>query len=352
MQYIIPNLKIINQLTKKPEDLHSLLLDEYAIDGSVKQLYPREDLDIVIEDRAGKQLLVRVFHDHRDLRKIESRAKVAAMLNEENPHIYPRILSTKYGSRVNVCTPDGVEHLFVVMEHKVGDRLSDIPRPRRELLETLGRQAGQVSNLLNRVEPAPFSQDSNWRPQYAMTRIVENLAIHTQETRGLLLRTLELIDLKISTMAERLPKAVIYNDWHHQDIVVHRHVLNGITGFGNMTNSYRIWDPASLIAHQLIKGEPPHRTISDVLKGYTAVTKPTSLEIDLLLDLILLNLGLVITVVNFQLNGSENNSIITNNNMKDGALKALQFLVQRRGALETCKRVTDNFLPDRGGRDG
>ncbi|MCB8881305.1 phosphotransferase [Acidisoma cellulosilytica] len=300
----------------------------FDIQAKAHPLGSERDQNFLIQAYDGAEYLLKITHPGEAL---DSTAFQTACLRHisavDSSLPVPRVLDDRTGNPHVRATWAGVERTARMLTFLAGEPLHLGARDaaqRRKIGETLAVLDAALASF-----PGPFpTLDIIWDMSRAASIRPLISAIPDAEQRSMVEARLAAFENRVLPRQTGLATQPIHNDFNPHNLLVspqdHRQIT-GIIDFGDIAVAPRIYDLAVAASYQVLDGEHPLQTASEIVAGYHSLTPLTETEVALLHDLIPMRLALAVSITGWRAEmHPENRDYILRNS--PGAWRALHQL--------------------------
>ncbi|NQV87032.1 MAG: phosphotransferase [Woeseiaceae bacterium] len=279
---------------------------QYGLLGDYTQLVSERDQNFRLTTADGKRFVVKATSLVQDPLVTEFQVAALVHLEKLGQIGVPRIVRTLSGNECGeILAEDGSKICLRVVTFLAGLLLDDcIATP--EIATGLGRRLAELDIALLDFAHAGDSQLLLWDTQRAAE--LRGLLVHVDDTfiRTHLESVLNDFDRHVKPVLAGLPRQVIHNDVHSENILVDEHGdIAGIIDFGDMLQAPRVQDVSTAAAYLRADGDDPLQLIAPFVAAYCETNPLLRSEIELLFDLIRTRLAMTIILFYWRLAARE-----------------------------------------------
>ena len=262
----------------------------WGITGEISALPGERDLNFKIT--SDQCSVLKVYEDNpenRALISIQDRALKA--LSAKLPGRVPRPVANSDGA--TVLAENG--KLIRLLSWLEGSMWANCESVDRELIENLGKTIALVDLNLAEIELTREENEILDRPFIWNILQVDAIlqwakSIPNEEIKSLVISLVTEKTKQTQEKLKLLPRQLIHNDGNDWNIVVSERNL-GLIDFGDMIIAPKIVGIAVAGAYLAMKSDDPSKDIAHLIRGYHGVKPLTSLEVELLFDLVKLRVA-------------------------------------------------------------
>jgi 4-aminobutyrate aminotransferase-like enzyme/Ser/Thr protein kinase RdoA (MazF antagonist) len=271
--------------------------DLYALDAAASPLPSERDQNFLLETAGGNRAVLKIANGREDDAMLEAQRRVLEHLSTESP-VYPRLIRTSTGAETaEVVAANGERHVVWAVTYLPGRVLAAVHDRPAELLEGLGRAAGELRVSLDRFDHPASHRAFYWDLANARHTVAEERTLITDAEVGAAIDLVtEQFDRYTVPLVSSLQRSVVHGDLNDHNVLVGRSVdscapcVSGIVDFGDMVYSYAIADLAIAAAYVVLGSDDPLGAIRSVVDGYERVRKLRDEEYGALFGLIAMRL--------------------------------------------------------------
>ena len=306
----------------------------WEITGEISALPGERDLNFKIT--SDQCSVLKVYEDNpenRALLSIQDRALKA--LSAKIPGRVPRPVANSDGA--TVLNENG--KLIRLLSWLEGSMWANCESVDRELIENLGKTIALVDlNLaeieLTREENEILNRPFIWNILQVDAILQWAKSIPNEEIKSLVISLVTEKTKQTQEKLKLLPRQLIHNDGNDWNIVVSERNL-GLIDFGDMIIAPKIVGIAVAGAYLAMKSDDPSKDIAHLIRGYHGVKPLTSLEVELLFDLVKLRVASSIANAVLQSSANPDNEYL--NVSQADAPRTLKLLCNSNSQLALYK---------------
>ncbi|HTH99338.1 MAG TPA: phosphotransferase [Acidisoma sp.] len=309
-------------------EAEKFVTQHFGIRNTAHPLGSERDQNFHIRATDGGEFLLKITHPGEALDSTAFQTACLRHVAAVAPSLpVPRVLDDQTGEPHVRSIWSGAERTARMLTFLAGEPLHRGERDaaqRRRIGETLANLDAALATF-----PGPLPiLDIIWDMGRASSIRPLIGTIPGAEQRRMVEARLEAFERRVLPRQVGLPAQPIHNDFNPHNLLVspqdHRHIT-GIIDFGDIAVAPRIYDLAVAASYQVLDGEHPLQTASEIVAGYHSVTPLTEMEVALLHDLIPMRLAMAVSITGWRAEmHPENRDYILRNS--PGAWRALHQL--------------------------
>ena len=281
-----------------PEEAAAIALEYYNLEGQALPL-PGE-LDFNFRIRSGdQQYILKISRPGADEQYVAfMEAILTHLANQSEAVLTPQIIkNVDKKSSFRITDKSGNQRIVRMLSWLDGRLWSEVNPHSGGLLKSLGRKAGELTNLLQGFDHKMAHRDFDWDiARLAWTR--EHINLFDAGEQELIRYFLEAFE-GIENAYSSLPKSVVHNDVNDNNIVVSNVLadpeVRAIIDFGDTVYTQTINDLAITIAYAAMDKPEPLEAACNVVSGYAEYYSPGEHELEALYVLVAARLIISLT---------------------------------------------------------
>ena len=272
------------------DEVKGILQREFDLSGEIEPLPGDIGQNFHVTASDGREFLFKIANPGEDRFSLEAQNKVLAYLNQKDfAFQLPQIIPNQKGAEIiEVRDHRGHHHLARLFTWLKGEFLADVNlEDKPDLLEDLGRVLGQLDRALAELTLPQARRYWHWDLQNLLDWQELTAYISPFPRKRLVEYFLLQFETEVVPELAHLRRSLIYNDANDYNILVSktpegRWQITGLIDFGDMVESYLLFEPAVALAYTISSAENPLEAALPLLKGYNSVFPLSEKEIRLL----------------------------------------------------------------------
>lgn len=251
----------------------------YNLEGNLYPLPSYYDQNFLLDNSKSK-FVIKISNNLRTKENLETENKILDYLHLDNVSI-PKI--KKNVSGFDIATFEGVDSTIYirVFEYIEGEILSSIETVNDELLNDIGNICAKINKQLSKVKIVDKA-DSLWDLRNAKENLRFSTYLKDINTIKIVEKILTDFDYEFKKYENQLEPSPIHGDLNLANLIYKDNKIIGVLDFGEIKNSYKIFDPAIACMYPGLKNQDPIASFTSVINGYNQVSKINSAELDLI----------------------------------------------------------------------
>ncbi len=268
------------------ELISQVLFEQWGIQGHLDPLPGEFDLNLKLSTSEGIKLLVKVsdspYTDEIDF-QIKAIQHISSQDRKPSFQLV-EIIETIHGHSYHEKQIKGRPFVFRILTWVEGKLFVHSFPKSNDILMDLGRKTGEHLRLLSSFEhPSSHRQNFKWDLANVLA-IEEDLHYVSEDIQGYISQFLQNFK-RNQEIYDRLPRAVIHNDFNDYNILVKGGNISGFIDYGDMCYTQRINDLAIVLAYVMLDKVDPLEAAFQVIKGYVTEVALSYEEIECLFTL-------------------------------------------------------------------
>lgn len=325
------------------EQASELLYEYYDIKGDCTCLSSEKDLNFYVSSSDGIQFILKISHPAESYLITNFQTEALLHIHNKEPYLpVPKLYISKNGVYEEIIEIiPGKKQVMRLLSFMEGESLARV-RLTESLLDNFGSCLAKLNNALADFEhPIAKQHKLLWDLKHASSLKKILKYIDESEKYKVLEKVLNDFELFVEPSISSLTFQVIHNDLNPQNILVDSHTkseISGIFDFGDMVYTPAIVEVAVASAYILSDSNDSLSNVIKFLKAYSLKKKISTLELELLYDLISTRLAMIILISNWRAKLYPDNSeyLLRNHENSWNRLKAL-LSIQREDGIQRFK---------------
>ena len=288
----------------------------FGITASARELPSERDQNFLLTNREGKKYILKIANpgEEKDLLDFQNKA-IERISSQGESEIVPTLLSTKEGETIEEVEKEKEKYYIRLLTFLPGKTLANVTPRTQPLFYSLGNLIGRVDKALTGFSHPAGKRALKWDTKHAVWIKVYVKHIDDAEKRGIVEYFLSAFETRVVPAFPDLRTSVIHNDGNDHNILVDDSDpscprATGIIDFGDMVETYTIFELAHTIAYAIVNIDDPLKAAVQVARGYHEVFPLAELEIELLYWLVCIRLCVSATNAAYQKTLEPNNEYL------------------------------------------
>ncbi|MEO8850284.1 MAG: phosphotransferase [Allobranchiibius sp.] len=264
--------------------------------SAIEPLVSERDQNWDVRTNAGDRFVFKVANSADSLADIEfQQSMMARMAAVRVPA--PQPLPTASGQTLAVHRG----HIVWLIDFMPGVVLARLEHPPTELFTEIGRTIAQLTAALDSFDHPAAHRWLQWDVQHAPQVLSTYLPYVIEgDRRTAIERALRTFHERVTPRLADLEFGVIHNDVNDHNLLVCGTCVTGVIDFGDAVHSLRINELAVTCAYAMLNRTEPLAVLAAITEGYESSRLLTSLERELLPDLIMSRLATSVSISAYQ----------------------------------------------------
>jgi 4-aminobutyrate aminotransferase-like enzyme/Ser/Thr protein kinase RdoA (MazF antagonist) len=268
----------------------SLARDHWGLTGELRELGSYADRNFLITSDAGTRYVFKLSNDAREVIDLQTMA-LQHLGDRGSGSLVPRVLPTLDGeAHMRVFDDNDRACTIRMLGFIEGQLWSELAAPTPALRMALGAALGQLDLDLADFQHPAMHHSQRWNLCEAEWIADELHVIPAGHRRELVVDALAQFRARVAPRLHELPRQLIHGDAHDKNLVVEGSSLLGIFDFGDASAAPAICELAIALAYAGMVPEAV-QACAEVCVGYDQARPLSSLELDLLYDLVRMRLA-------------------------------------------------------------
>ena len=274
--------------------------DAWQLDGRATELPSDRDQNFLIDDRAGRRLVLKIANSRERRDVLEAQQALLQHLSTR-VDLAPRVIAAASGDTiVEIAAPDGSRHMAWALSLLEGRPMTELPYEPTALLEDLGARAAALRQALNGFDHPALHRDIQWDTAHGRELVRQRRPDIADAALGSAIdRAMAEYDRATAPHLDALPLATIHGDLNSHNILIDDSAgddgawrVGGIVDYGDAVHSFAVADLAIAIAYALLGAADPLAAACAVVRGYVRVGALDDEELAALYGLVVLRLAM------------------------------------------------------------
>lgn len=289
-------------LKPTPEDVAELAFTHYGISAQVSPLAGEVDFNFRLKTSDNKQYVFKMSRPDEVVESIDFQAAMMDHLaNKELSLILPQSIKALNGDpRVRMVDKNGLDRYIRLQSWVPGRMMVDVNPHSPELLSSLGKACGQLSEALADFDHPYAHRFYKWDPSQSLHSRKLQQYMPGEEQQEMASYFWNLFEEKALPVLPQLRKNINHNDVHDYNALasddLKNPVITGIIDFGDALYTQTINELAIALAYACMDKADPLAAACHVIQAYHAVFPLEEKEVEILFPMICARL--MITVAN------------------------------------------------------
>ena len=280
-----------------PTDAQRLLVRDYGVEGTLKELVSERDQNFLVESPSGTFVL-KIANAVEDLGFLTLQNAAMKHVALADPELgLQRVITTAAGEDVATWENGTSRHAVRLLTYLPGE-LYSVAGSSPALLESLGTFMGRLSRALKGFgHPAAFRPGFLWNLDEAMA-VKPWLADIVAERCDLVARIFARYESRVLPRLHMLRSAVLHQDANDNNIVVDAasSTVTGLIDFGDMTHGRQVNELAVTLAYALLDAEDVYKSAAPLIAAYAKAFPLEAEEATILFDLVAARLAMSVCI--------------------------------------------------------
>ncbi|MGH7166611.1 MAG: phosphotransferase, partial [Nitrospiraceae bacterium] len=280
------------------DDACTLARDLFGITATARPLPSERDQNFLLQTDSGPEFVLKIANASEVREVLEAQNAALEHVARHAPSLRSsRLRTTSLGERIGTARrSDGSTYFIRLLTYLPGHLLVEVSPHTPELLHSLGAFFGLLDQELASFSHPALKRELQWDLKHAGTVLARNLEhIADPQRRALVEHFLERFRKFVELAFPNLRSSVIHNDGNDHNVLVTGieslgGKVTGVVDFGDLVESYTVFEPAVCAAYAILGKSDPVAAASQVVGGYYEANPLTELEIELLYDLMAMRL--------------------------------------------------------------
>jgi Ser/Thr protein kinase RdoA (MazF antagonist) len=286
-----------------PSEAENFAARRFGIEGEAHPLGSERDENFRIRAVHGEEYLLKITHPGEALETTSFQTACLRHVATLAPALpVPQVLNDRTGQPHVRAAWGNAERTARMLTFLAGEPLHRAERDAAQR-RRIGQTLAALDNALATF-PGPFpSLDIIWDMTRASSIRPLIGVIPEPEQRRMVEARLDAFESRVLPHQMGLAVQPIHNDFNPHNLLVSpldHQQITGIIDFGDIAVAPRIYDLAVAASYQVLDGEHPLQTASEIVAGYHSITPLTETEIALLHDLIPMRLALAVSITGWR----------------------------------------------------
>ena len=276
----------------------------YEISTMARGLPSDRDQNFLLRDSSGGTFILKVSNADELHDTVDAQNRAMEHVAERDPSLgCPGVVGATSGDTINeVEAEPGVSHFVRLLTFVPGVPLATIDSHSPALLRDIGRFFAKLDVALSDFAHPATKRDSAWDLENAGETVRSYIDCLTDSKRRALIENfLSQFEAETAPRLSELKRSVIHNDGNDHNVIVGDaksgpQQVVGIIDFGDLLHTRTVFELCIASAYALLGKNDPIAVAAQVASGYNMVSPLTSLELELLHNLICMRLCVSVTI--------------------------------------------------------
>ncbi len=318
------------------DDAARIAAEHFRLEGHIVELGSNQDRNFRI-DTGAERFVLKLANPVFSADELRAQNAALAVLDGSGVRI-PSVLASAGGDELVEVEVQGVTLLARVLRYLDGEPLTDVGRPTREQLRTLGTLAGRVAGGLAELRHPGLDRTTQWDARIG-GEVVDLLLEHVEQPakRAAVREATDAALARLEPLRGRLRVQAVHGDVTDDNIVLGEGGP-GVIDFGDVSDGWLVAELAATVASALHHVPDEPLAVLDVVEAFHAEAPLDDIDLAALWPLVVLR-GAVLVVSGEQQVALEADNVYAAENR---AHEWVAFDVARRldaGEVETLIRA-------------
>lgn len=277
-------------------DIEEFLKQHYHLHGKLIRLAGYCDLNFLLVMSDDSQVIIKIAAPEASTQELIMQNEAMAYLNKRKiavPHCVKNLKGCELSS---IASASGQTFLFRVLTYLPGDFYTDakIDGNSEKLWLNLGQFIGEFDQKLLKFQHPAAYRYMEWDLAVGFGICQTRKHLLSEEHQILINDVLDVYQVKVLPLLNKLPKGIIHNDVNDHNLLVDQinqpNKIIGLIDFGDMLFSHMVNELAICCAYAIMGQVDPLMVIKRITKGYHQHRPLLAVEIEVLIHLVALRL--------------------------------------------------------------
>lgn len=281
-----------------------IVVDLFALDGSLKQLDGERDLNYLLDTPQGK-FVFKIANADEAPSMLESHHEVFQLIRAADA--FPETATAEpsiNGKTIEIISSHQGTHACRVLPFIEGRMLSEFENLQPALLENLGRCLGRLDQVLSHYAHPALDRPLLWDLREALPVLeAYKPLLATEQQREIVEYYESGFRHRVEPYRDELRRQVVHNDANRGNVVIDESgsTVLSVIDFGDMIDTWLVAEPAIAACYAMLGKATPLDNAAYLIGGFHSEYPLTDLEIDLLFDLIAMRLCMSVCICAHQI---------------------------------------------------
>ncbi|WP_168990414.1 phosphotransferase [Aureimonas flava] len=282
-----------------PAEIEALVRERYAIAARATMLASERDLTVRMDAADGGRFVLKIANAAEDPAVTLFQSRALEHLERAAPDVpAPRLVRTRAGETAFPAPHGGERHVARLLTWLPGRPLLGTPRSPRQM-RALGAALGRLTAGLAGFSDPAAAHEIVWDIRRAPALLARTRHVGDPALRARVEAVFTRFRDEIAPSETGLRRQVVHNDFNPSNLLVDEADMDRLTGildFGDLVETFAIYDLAVACAYQVPEEGHPFGPAAQIAAAYHAEHPMPAHELDLLPDLVAVRQAMTITI--------------------------------------------------------